>query len=180
MKKWQKFFGIFLIVVTMSSIPVFAGSSSIQTAQVNVGESIAITASWCNYESGSMINLGNLVADNTEDSWIGGSTGEQVETCSNCCIDLYVKASGDFTNHDTGGTILLANFCYGGYADSMHKNSFTTEYAKTINNWQKCNPGETRTVPISLYLTVPFGTEPGIYTTTVYHSAVKHGTPGPV
>ena len=56
---------------------------------------------------------------------------------------------------------------------------FTPNYSKIVDNWQKAPQGSFRVEPITLYLTVPLGTNPGSYQTTVYFSAVKHNAGAP-
>ncbi|MGB9845204.1 hypothetical protein [Methanothermobacter tenebrarum] len=178
----RSFAPLFLLAAIMMSIvgmayyqPVTAqaSESTTQTLQANVSDTIAITATWAGTENGT-INLGNVPADNFERSWEGGDTAEQVHTYSNVAIDLYVRAAGDLTKG--ADKIALDNLKYDGYAnDTLQKTAFDTTYALVKAGWGPPSQGAHLTVPVDLFLTVPFATPPGVYTTTIYHAAVQAG-----
>ena len=151
--------------------------SATQPLQANVTETVAITAQWAGGEDNSTINLGDLPADNMEKSWPGGSSGEEVSTYSNVAIDLYVRAAGDLANGTN--TIPLDLLKYADYGASVSKASFTTSYVQVRSDWGPPAQFGSLTVPVDLFLTVPFATPPGLYTTTIYHAAVQAGGTAP-
>lgn len=172
----KKILGIIMLTLIMivGAFPAFAASddSSTQTVQVTVNPTIAIAAQWKGGGNNSTISLGSFDADGLTNNFNGGATGEQLFTYSNVPIDVYTRASGDFAN----GTnkIALSNFKYsGGTVGSAI--AFTETYFKMYSNWAKAPIGGFNSEPINLYLTVPFGTSPGNYSTTVYFSAVTAG-----
>lgn len=179
MKQFLKLLSILLILISISSSPIFAASSMTQTVTVNIPESIGIASSWNGGGNSSTISFGDLAADNIEKSWPGGVTGEQLQTLSNVGVDIYVRASGNFLDSDTGETIPLSNLYSAGYGDSKAKTQLSTGYVNVVDSWARPVSGETKIVPVDLYLTVPFGTKSGTYTTTLYYTAVKSGTLGP-
>lgn len=171
--------GIIMLIVGMAYYePVNAqvSESATQTLQANVTETVAITATWNSAENGT-IDLGNLPADNVEKEWQGGNTAEEVHSYSNVAIDLYVRASGNLTNGTNN--ITISNLKYADYGASVSKTSFTTTYVQVLGNWGPPEHLGSLTVPVDLYLTVPLGAVPGLYTTTIYHAAVQAGGTAP-
>lgn len=151
-------------------------SSATQPLQANVTETIAITATWNGQENGT-IDLGNLLADNIEKKWEGGDTHEQVHTYSNVPIDLYVRAAGDLQSGSN--SISLDLLKYADYGQNVAKASFTTSYVKVLSGWGPPSQYQHLTAPVDLFLTVPFATPPGLYTTTIFHAAVQEGGTAP-
>lgn len=172
----KKILGItmFMLIMIVGAFPAFAASSasSTQQVQVTVKPTIAIAANWNSGANNSTIILGSLDADNLQNTWTGGATGEQLFTFSNIAIDVYTKASGPLTTGSSN--IALSNFLYSGGSIGT-PTAFTTSYFKMYSNWAKAPQGGSNVAPINLYLTVPFGTDPGNYATTIYFSAVNAG-----
>ncbi|PKL66539.1 MAG: hypothetical protein CVV28_10365 [Methanobacteriales archaeon HGW-Methanobacteriales-1] len=176
----KKILGIIMLTLIMivGAFPAFAASSasSTQTVQVTVNPTISIAARWNGGGNNSTITLGSLDADDLTTTFTGGSSGEELFTYSNVPIDVYTKASGDFS--DGTNSIALSNFQYsGGSVGSA--TAFTTSYFKMYSNWAKAPIGSYNVAPINLYLKVPFGTTPGDYSTTVYFSAVTANASAP-
>lgn len=162
------------LVMIVGACPAFAATtSSTQTVQVTVNPTIAIAATWANGNNNSTIALGSLAADGLQTTFTGGLGGEQLFTYSNEPIDIYTKASGPLANG--ANNIALSNFLYSG-GSTATPTAFTTNYFKMFGAWGAApqTPGYNST-PINLYLTVPFGTVPTSYSTTVYFSAVNAG-----
>jgi len=171
---------LLISVILMGSVPgVFAAvsPSSTQQLQAEVEPTIAIGAFWKGGANNSTIYLLDLLADNQEYTWDGGSDGEQVRHSSNVAIDLYVRASGHLANGTN--TISLSNLKYGDYDAGVSKTAFTTSYALVKENWAPPSQGSEAVIPVDLYLLVPFATPPGNYTTTIYHAAVETGGTAP-
>ncbi len=165
-----------LFIVLFSVVPTFAAQSSTQPVTVTVQQTIAISASWAGGANNSAINLGTLSADNMQNTFTGGATGEQLTTASNDAIDIWTKvASASFAGADP---IAISNFMYSGLSQSTAK-AFTTNYAIIGNNTPKAPQGNPTTYPVNLYLTIPYGTGAGTYTNTVYFSAVAHNAAAP-
>ena len=172
----KKIWGVMTLAIVMivGACPAFAvTASSTQTVQVTVNPTIAIAATWANGANNSTINLNSLDADGLQTTYTGGASGEQLYTFSNVGVDVYTKAAAALTSGSN--TIALTNFLYSGGSVST-PTAFTTNYSKMYNNWAKAPQGSSNSAPINLYLTVPFGTAPGSYSTTVYFSAVQNGT----
>ncbi|AEG17766.1 hypothetical protein [Methanobacterium paludis] len=165
----------FALVLIVGACPAFAASSasSTQQVQVTVSPTIAIAATWANGGNNSTIDLGSLAADGLQTTYNGGVSGEQLYTYSNIPIDVYTRAASDLTS--STNTIALTNFLYKGGSTST-ATAFTTSYAKMYSNWAKAPQGSSNEADIDLSLTVPFGTNPGSYATTVYFSAVSAGS----
>jgi len=169
-----------LCVIIVSAVPAFAASSSsTQTAQVTVSDTIAIAGTWAGGGNNSTINLGSLPADGLQATFNGGASGEQIFTYSNVAIDVYTKASGDFAGGIPADTITINNFLWSNGTSTPA--AFTTGYtgAKVLNNIAKAPKSGSTAYPVNLYLTVPVGTNSGSYSTTVYFSAVKTGAAAP-
>ena len=101
-----------------------------------------------------------------------------IDTKSNEVIDVYTWASGDLTN---GSNIIALNpnfaYRYNNTGSFIH---LSTSPTLVINNWPSDPSGHRPPMIINYQLTVPFGTEPGVYTTTVYTAAVSSGNLAPV
>lgn len=166
------------LVLIVGAMPAFAADtdSSTQAVQVTVGPTVAIQAFWANGADNNTINLGTVAADNVQVPYAGGATGEQVRTYSNVMIDLYTRIAGNFTNGTN--TLDANNFLFTGNVTGQ--TAFTAQYQKVFDDWAKAPKGGYNTAPINLALTVPFGTDPGDYSTTVYFSAVRHNAVAPV
>jgi len=167
---------IFLLVLGTSPVSAAQSTSSTQPVQVIVNDAVAISATWDSGPRDSAINLGSRVPDGSQTPFPGGSDGEQLFTYSSVKIDVYTKASGPLTSGSN--SIALTNFRYMGGSVTT-ATVFTPNYSKIVDNWQKAPQGSFRVEPITLYLTVPLGTNPGSYQTTVYFSAVKHNAGAP-
>lgn len=167
-----------LIFINISSVfPVFAATtSSTQPVQVTVSPTIAIATTWNSGANNSTIKLGSLDADGLQKTYIGGKSGEQLFTFSNMAVDVYTKTSGPLSSGTD--TIALTNFRYRGGSVGTAR-AFTTSYYKMYNNWAKAPVANSRAASINLYLTVPIGTTPGNYSTTIYFAAVKHNAATP-
>lgn len=171
---------LLLSVILLGSFPpVFAAASpsSTQELQAEVEPTIAIGAFWSGGANNSTIYLLDLLADNQEYSWEGESQGEQVRHSSNVAIDLYVRAAGNLQNGTN--TISLSNLKYADYGGNVAKTAFTTNYTLVKENWAAPSQGSESTIPVDLFLFVPFATPPGNYTTTIYHAAVETGGTAP-
>ena len=123
--------------------------------------------------SPAVINFGNTLPDGSTLTFNG-----TIDTKSNENIDVYTWASGDLTN---GSNIITLNhnFVYR-YNDTGSFIQLSTTPTLVINNWPSDPSGHKPPIDINYQLTVPFGTEPGIYTTTVYTAAVSSGDLAPV
>lgn len=115
------------------------------------------------------VNLGDRTANNREFSYMDQTqvsvTALDLSLTDN--VNLYVKASA-FTSGST--TIDLSNFKYDGFSNSsLPKTQFTGTDAK-VKTWDYTLISQT--VPVNFYLTVPFGTTPGTYTTTISYTVV--------
>lgn len=170
------FLGLLSLVIFLSLGSVNATSEQALTVQVNVNSNVAISTSWNSGVDNSTMSLGSVQADNAQNTWIGGIYGEQLFSYSNVKIDVYTRASGNLT--DGNKSIPLSNFLYQG-GDIGTATSFSTNYTRVIDDWDKTHQGNSNVAPINMYLMVPFGTEPGNYTTTVYFTAVAHNSPAP-
>ena len=155
-------------MVLISVAPIFAAQETSQTAKVTVTDTIAIEALFGGTQNADII-LGNLAADNAQVT----VNGEVIRTRSNVAIDVTTRTSGALSDSSTpANTIALTNFLYDG--DSANQ-QFTTGNTAVFTNWVKA-PKATgyadKTLPLKI--TIPYGTDPGTYTTTVYFTASKH------
>lgn len=163
-----------IMIILLNAGPVFATDT--QTVQVTISNAISITAFWNGGANNNTINLGSLAADNIQRTFPGGASGEQIRTYSNTAIDVYTRAAGNLQSGSN--SIALTNFQYSGGTISL-PTSFTVNYFKMYDNWASAPQGGSNTAPVNLYMTVPYGTSPGTYTTTIYFSAVAHGASPP-
>jgi hypothetical protein len=163
------FLVILMFILLISMGYVVASQDQSLPVQVTVNSQVAITANWNSTGDNSTINLGSLEADGFQKSWNGGINGEQIFSYSNVKIDVYTRASGDLTSGNS--SIPLNKFLFTG-GDISTPTPFATNYTQIIDDWSKAQ-GNPNTAPITLYLTVPYGTEPGKYNTTVYFTAVQ-------
>lgn len=169
------------LVLMVGAMPVFAADtdSSTQAVQVTVGPTVAIQAIWNSGLDNNTITLGPLAADNVQNIFTGGATGEQIFTFSNVKIDVYTKIAGDLTDAtNTTRKIAASNFLYSGGSVGT-ATAFTDNYAILYDDWDKAPKYGNNSAPINLYLTVPFGTDEGTYSSTVYFSAVRHNAGAP-
>lgn len=158
-----------VFMVLISAVPTFAAQSSTQQVTVTVNPTVAISAAWNAGGNNSSISLASD-ADNIQKTY----SGEVVTDASNVNIDIYTRA----TNFVGPDTFALNNFMYSGGSVSS-ATVFTNNYAKICNNLTKPAATTTTPVPVTLYLTVPYGTGAGSYTNTVYFAAVQNGTAAP-
>jgi hypothetical protein len=168
----NKILGIITIIfmVLVSAVPVFAATSTTQTAQVTVSDTIAIEA-FFNSVQNANINLGSIVADGNTNT----VNGESLVTKSNVRIDVYTRASGNFAGGIIPDTIALSNFRW----SIGSPTPYTNAYVKVIDDWAKAPKGGSLSQAVTFDIAAPVGTEPGDYTTTVYFSAVKHNAAAP-
>lgn len=155
-------------IIAMGASPSFAAdptSGSSQAASGNVTSIVAITTLW-NGNEGSDIDFGNLVADNVAATFSGNET---VKDYSNVPITLSTYSSGALS--DGSETIPLENMLYSGYGNgSLPDTAFSTS-ASAVKTWDTPDQASTPTTPVTYTITVPWNTEPGTYTTTIYHVA---------
>lgn len=118
--------------------------------------------------SPSTMNFGSTIPDGSTLTFNG-----TIDTKSNENIDVYTWASGDFTN---GSNIIALNpnLVYK-YNNTGSFIPLSTTPTLVINNWLSDPSGHRPPMNINYQLTVPFGTEPGVYTTTIYTAAVSSG-----
>jgi hypothetical protein len=113
-------------------------------------------------KSPSDVDLGTRIPDGSEKAYINAVS---LDLSADVDSDLSVKCDGDLSATDNpSNTISLNYFEYDGFDNaSLSKRPFTTSYSH-VKSWQG-----NITVPINLYLTVPIGTKPGTYSTTIYY-----------
>jgi hypothetical protein len=150
----------------------------------------------------SSVDLGSVLADNSETFYPSQTT---IEVCAGDFVsfnrlNLYVKSAGDL---DSGSdTIPINNLKYDGFgSSSLQKTSFYTNY-NLVTYWNAQNfkyrnyrvyyvasdydiYGNTIylspiTTAANYYLTVPFGTSPGTYQTTIEYIAIFDTATQPV
>ncbi len=141
-----------------------------------------MTILWNNQQTG-IINLGNnLSADNTTKIWpatinpITGFVIERIDKNNNA--NLYVRVNDNFTD-GYGNTISYDNFKYSDYGVNVPITSFTNTSTLVRANWRK-KGNQPEYLPVILYLTVPYGTEPGNYIITIIHSLFEPGSIPPL
>mgnify|MGYP000966051949 CR=1 FL=1 len=139
-----------------------AVSISLNNTNLNLGERIADDSEWPYLAQTSVTVSGN--------EWVFGSPDN---------LDLYVR-SGDFS--DGSNSIALKNFKYDGFSSSsLSKTTFTTTDT-LVRSWNLQSGllgvywSVSDTVPANYYLTVPWGTSPGTYRTTVYYTVMLEST----
>ena len=124
------------------------------------------------------LNLGERIADDSEWPYLAQTSvtvsGSEYLSSTDI-LDLYVR-SGDFG--DGSNSIALKNFKYDGFSSSsLSKTTFTTTDT-LVRSWNlQTGPfglywSVSDTVPANYYLTVPWGTSPGTYRTTVYYTVM--------
>mgnify|MGYP001247431795 FL=1 len=149
--------------------PAYATSAN-QDVTVTVTETIQIETLWNGKETTNPFTFNVYVGSWGEYYWPGGPKGLQIKSLSNVPIDLYVRAEGDLKG--PGGTIPIENLKYANYGSGLPKTPFQKDYALVKKHWKVENLTEA-TIPIDLYLNIPPGTPPGIYSVKIYHIAVK-------
>ena len=190
MKELLKIFFVlfFISLMTFSTINVFAEdsnssnlindtSSTNSTNSTNttvtknaivqpmsVSTSISVTP--------SSINFGSLPADGLENNYSGVTTVEVTAFQFLSSGNLTVKAN-DFTRGtDTSRTILVSNLKYDCSGDAaITKRSFTNNEALVDTySWAILKEYDC-TYTLHYYLTIPVGTTPGNYNTTIVYTA---------
>ena len=181
------FFALFFIcLMTFSTINVFAEDSDIsnQTNSTNstnstnttktvtknavvqpMSTSVSVTV------TPSSINLGTLMADGLENTYTGAAAVRVRAYSLFGSGTLTVRAAGDFTKGtDISKTIALSNFKYNcsGYVD---KTPFTTTDTEIDTYFSWILGSYDNTYTMNYYITIPTGTDPGIYNTTIYYMA---------
>lgn len=142
-------------------------SISLNNTNLNLGERIADDSEW------PYLAQTGVSVSGDEDTWL---FTDPTDT-----LNLYVR-SEDFS--DGYNSIPLTNFKYDGFSSSsLSKTTFTTtdtlvrswdlQYQSGIVFWKW---GVSDTVPANYYLTVPWGTTPGTYRTTVYYTVMLEST----
>ncbi len=123
--------------------------------------------------SPAAINFGSALPDGSTLTFSG-----TIDTKSNKNIDVYTWASSDLTS---GSNIIALNpnFVYN-YNNTGSFIPLSTTPTLVIDNWPSDPSGHRPPMAINYKLIVPFGTEPGVYTTTVYTAAVSAGNLAPV
>lgn len=108
------------------------------------------------------VDLGTRIPDGSEKAY---PNAVSLDLSSDADSDLSVMCDGNLTSADnTSNTISLNNFKYDGFNNaSLSKRAFTTTYSH-VKSWNG-----NITVPVNLYLIVPFGTQPGTYSSTIYY-----------
>lgn len=193
MKELLKIFLVlfFISLITFSTLSVFAEDSdtSNQTNDTNetnktneinktvandaVIQPMASTSVSINITPQS-VNLGTWPADGAEHTY-SGITTVQVHATGwwgffNTSGDLTVRAKGDFTRGtDISKTISLSNFKYD-CPNYVSKTPFTTTDSE-IDQYAAGWGGNTYIYTINYYLTIPTGTDPGTYNTTIIYTA---------
>ena len=134
-------------------------------------DTVAIEALW-KTRSGSVIDFGYLPADNNQNTFLGGTSGEQIKNYSNVTIKLFTKTSGSFTKDNGDSTIPVDNLLYSDYGGNVPSyRALSTEYTIVIHEWPVPGQGSPDTVDVNYKLTIPYNTPPGTYSTTIYHLA---------
>lgn len=123
--------------------------------------------------SPAAINFGTTLPDGSTLTFNG-----TIDTKSNENIDVYTWVSSDLTS---GSNIIALNpnFVYR-YNNTGPFIPLSTTPTLVIDNWPSDPSGHRPPLNINYQLTVPFGTEPGVYTTTVYTAAVSARSLAPV
>lgn len=183
MKELLKIFLVlfFISMITFSSISVFAEDSGIsnQTNNTNSTKNTTITnnaiiqpmsISVSIDVNPSSINLGTLPADGVERTYNGATTA-RVQALGLSGY-LYIRAVGDFTmGADTSRRIPLNNFQYSCPEVSADKTSVTTADPGSVIHRYTYFLGYDHTYYMNYYLTIPTGTDPGTYNTTIIYTA---------
>jgi hypothetical protein len=128
------------------------------------------------------LNLGERIADDSEWPYLAQTSvtvsGSEYLSSTDI-LNLYVR-SGDFS--DGSNSIALKNFKYDGFSSSsLSKTTFTTTDT-LVRSWDlQSGPfglywSVSDIVPANYYLTVPWGTTPGTYRTTVYYTVMLEST----
>jgi hypothetical protein len=110
----------------------------------------------------SNIDLGSRIPNGEKKAYPDAAS---LELSSDKEADLMVMCPGDLTaTNNSSNIISLDNLEYDGFGNtSLSHKAFTTTYTH-VRSWNG-----TITVPVNLYLTVPIGTKPGTYQTTIYY-----------
>ena len=178
-ERYNIIFAVFAVIFVIASIfSVYADSSNSSNSTnntnstnvtKNASKSIIVQpmSILSNVEADpATVNFGNLAADGTEYTFTRATTVSVSSLLGSG--GLYVRASGDFTS----GTnrISLSNFKYGGQysGGTISKKAFTTD-DEILKSYSGLFHSET--VYMDYYITVPEGTEPGTYTTTITYTA---------
>ncbi|MDI9623628.1 MAG: hypothetical protein QFX38_01900 [Methanothermobacter sp.] len=150
--------------------PVYPASSATQDVTVTVTETIQIKTIWNGKETTNPFTFNVYIGSWGEYYWPGEQGGLQIKSLSNIPIDLYVKAEGDLQGPI--GIIPIENLKYADYGACVPKTSFKKDYVLVKEHWKVENLEEA-IIPVDLYLNIPPGTPPGIYSVKIYHIAVK-------
>jgi hypothetical protein len=163
---------IFILIAILSSLYFVSAENSSNSSNqtngtvniTNISKNISQqnTSVSILIKSPSSIDLGTRIPDGSEKSYddIGS-----IDLSADNVSELSIKCDGDFVDaENSSNTIALNNFEYDGFGNSsLSKTPFTTSF-QSVRSWQG-----NITVPVNFYLTVPVGTRPGSYSTTIYY-----------
>jgi hypothetical protein len=170
----SKYFLLTIILLTIFSCSFIVSAQELNTSNssniTNVSKPVAQSSNGSDQndtvsiliKTPSNIDLGSRISNGEKKAYPDSAS---LELSSNKESDLMVMCQGDLTATDnSSNTISLDNLEYDGFGNSSlsHK-AFTTTYTH-VRSWNG-----TITVPVNLYLTVPIGTKPGTYQTTIYY-----------
>ncbi|MEM4524742.1 MAG: hypothetical protein QXH54_00035 [Methanothermobacter sp.] len=158
------------VLILLLLNPVYPASSASQDVTVTVTETIQIKTIWKGTETTNPFTFNVYVGSWGEYYWPGEQGGLQIKSLSNVPVDLYVRAEGDLQG--PGGIIPIENLKYANYGSGVPKTPFQKYYVLVKKHWKVENPTEA-IIPVDLYLNIPPGTPPGIYSVNIYHIAVK-------
>jgi len=118
----------------------------------------------------SPIDFGSLDADGSSTIY---NTNVLTST-SNVAIDVWTRAL-NFSPTPTDA-LTLPNFAF---QNGGTYTAFTNTYQKILTNIAKAPKGGSIPTNANLQITIPLGTAPTTYSTTVYYTAVQTGLPAP-
>ena len=181
------FFALFFIcLITFSTINVFAADTVIsnQTNSTNSTNTTKIVTKNAVVQPMSLsvsvsvtpesVDFGNLTANGGENTYANAAI-VQVRAFNFIFGGggtLSVRADSAFTMiNDNSKTIALNNFKYDCPTVSLGKTAFTTTDSEIAQYSPPFIGTVRKTYYLNYYLTIPYGTDPGNYTTTVYYTA---------
>jgi hypothetical protein len=174
---------LFLSLITFSSISVFA-ENAYNSNQTNSTNDTNVTNKTTNatvtnnaviqpmslYVSltispSTTVNFGTLTADGTEHTFTGATTAHVTSWLGNG--GLYVRSSGNLISSTNSIPLINLKYDCPGYAS---KTQFSTTDS-LIDQYNSGLFGYDYTYTMNYYLTVPTGTYPGTYNTTIIYTA---------
>ncbi len=162
----KKIFALLAITLLVALIPAASAASSNNASQavtVTVKPTISISINTPNLDFGALDADGLSTTKNTV-----------LTSNSNVAIDVWTKALL-FSPVNTDG-LTLADFTF---SNSTTFTAYTNSYQMLFSNMAKAPKNGVTTGTANQRITVPLGTDPGNYTTTVYYSAVSKGAAAP-